>query len=116
MNNIIDNAAQAIIERGNAPSPGTITVASRVAADQLILSIDDNGHGIAADTLPRIFDSLFSTRSFGLGLGLPTARKIIEQHGGTVGVDSAWGRVTEVTITLPLAGARNELDTARDAA
>ena len=115
INNIIDNAAQAIIESGSAPSPGTITVTSR-AADQLILSIEDNGHGIAADTLPRIFDSLFSTRSFGLGLGLPTARKIVEQHGGTVAVDSEWERGTTVTITLPLTVARGETEAARDVA
>jgi nitrogen-specific signal transduction histidine kinase len=56
------------------------------------LSIADDGQGIAADMLPRVFESLFSTRSFGLGLGLPTARKIVGQHDGAITVDSEWGR------------------------
>jgi signal transduction histidine kinase len=73
----------------------------------LRLSIADTGGDIAAETLPRIFDSLFSTRSFGMGLGLPTARKIVEQHDGTIAVESAPGEGTRVTIALPLTVHKN---------
>lgn len=62
--------------------------------------------------LPRVFESLFSTRSFGLGLGLPAARKIVEQHDGAIAVDSEWGKGTRVTIVLPLTAALNGPDAA----
>lgn len=98
--NVLDNAVQAIIDR-SASAEGTITVTTE-AVDRLVLTIEDNGQGIATEMLPRIFESLFSTRSFGMGLGLPTARKIVEQHGGTIAVESVWGQGTRVTIELPL--------------
>jgi signal transduction histidine kinase len=101
--NVIDNAVQAILDEGDGQPAGAISVATAVAGERLTLSIADTGPGIAAETLPRIFDSLFSTRSFGMGLGLPTARKIIEQHNGTIAVESEPGKGTRVTITLPLA-------------
>jgi signal transduction histidine kinase len=101
--NVIDNAVQAIMEDVAGSPDGTITIATAMDAERLTLSIADTGRGIAAETLPRIFDSLFSTRSFGMGLGLPTARKIVEQHDGTIAVESAPGQGTRVTIALPIA-------------
>jgi signal transduction histidine kinase len=53
------------------------------------LSIIDNGPGIPPDVLPRIFEPLFTTKGFGVGLGLPTVRQIVEKHGGTIDVTSA---------------------------
>jgi signal transduction histidine kinase len=98
---------QATLESSEGQPAGTITVATAVMGERLTLSIADTGRGIDAETLPRIFDSLFSTRSFGMGLGLPTARKIVEQHDGTIAVESAPGEGTRVTITLPLAAHKN---------
>jgi signal transduction histidine kinase len=51
--------------------------------------------------LPKIFDPLFTTKSFGTGLGLPTVRRFVEQHGGTIDVASIPGRGTTFTIYLP---------------
>ncbi|HWE72217.1 MAG TPA: ATP-binding protein [Stellaceae bacterium] len=105
--NVIDNAMQAIMEFPDGQPTGTITVATAIADGRLSLSIRDTGLGIPAENLPRIFESLFSTRSFGMGLGLPTARKIVEQHDGTIAVTSKLGEGTCVTIALPLAAGKN---------
>ncbi|MHB1293601.1 MAG: ATP-binding protein [Anaerolineae bacterium] len=57
--------------------------------------------GIAPDILPSIFDSFFSTKSDGLGMGLFISRGLIMQHGGSIDVESAVGRGTTVSIFLP---------------
>ena len=66
----------------------------------------DNGPGIDPETAVRAFDPLFSTKSYGCGLGLATVKKIIEQHGGTVSLDSNVGVGTQVTVSLPAKRAR----------
>ncbi len=70
--------------------------------DSVCLSIIDTGAGMPADVVARVFQPFFSTRSGGTGLGLPTTRKIIEAHGGTIEVQSAIGRGTRFAIRLPL--------------
>ncbi len=99
--NVIDNAAQALEERKDG-SDRRITVAT-IAGETVTLVIEDNGPGIPADILPMIFDPLFSTKNFGTGLGLPTVKLVIEQHDGTVEIDSVGGRGTCVRIALPRA-------------
>ena len=66
------------------------------------LRVSDTGCGIAAADLPRIFDESFSTRQGG-GLGLPIARRIVEQHGGAIRVESTEGSGTTFTVWLPAA-------------
>jgi signal transduction histidine kinase len=63
--------------------------------------VADNGPGIPQDRLPKIFEPLFTTKSFGVGLGLPTVRQIVEQHGGTIDVESTVDVGTAFTIWLP---------------
>ncbi len=69
------------------------------------IRVTDSGIGIPDDVLPRIFDPYFSTKQRGtqkgMGLGLTICRNVIQRHGGTVGVESAVGRGTTVTIHLP---------------
>ena len=65
------------------------------------LVVHDTGSGIAASDLPRIFDESFTTRPSGDGLGLPIARRIIEEHGGKVEVQSAPTDGTTFTVWLP---------------
>ena len=78
--------------------PGPASVAAIVVAD--------TGPGMPADVLAQVFEPLFSTKSFGTGLGLPTVKQIVEQHGGTIAIASAPGSGTRITIRLPLAAAR----------
>lgn len=68
---------------------------------QVSIHVIDTGPGIAADKLDKIFQPYFSTKKQGTGLGLPTSRRIIEEHGGTITVHSDVGRGTDFVVTLP---------------
>ncbi len=107
MINLIDNAAQALEDpawQPGADHPRRITLRAESAGPHLRLTVADTGPGIAADILPRIFEPLFTTKSFGVGLGLPTVRQIVEQHGGTIDLESSPGAGTSFTIWLPRSG------------
>jgi signal transduction histidine kinase len=85
--------------------PPRISVVTRTQGDRLDIIIEDNGPGIPADILPKVFEPLFSTKSFGTGLGLPTVKQIIEQHGGTIALTSSPAAGTRVALSLPNARA-----------
>jgi signal transduction histidine kinase len=98
--NVLENARLA-----NARS--VAVTLSRASADgapesdgRIAISVRDDGHGIPPDVLPRIFEPHFSTRTSGSGLGLAVSRRLIESWGGDIGVVSAPGSGTEVTIVL----------------
>ncbi|MBI4878230.1 MAG: two-component sensor histidine kinase [Planctomycetes bacterium] len=97
--NLFLNARQAIEESGR---PGELFVTTRRAGDEAVIAVTDTGPGIAPDVLPRIFDAYFSTKKGGTGLGLPTCRRIVEEHGGTVTVESEVDKGSSFTLTLPL--------------
>jgi signal transduction histidine kinase len=77
-------------------------VATQKIGNSIEITIGDNGAGIAPDVLPRIFEPLFSTKSFGTGLGLPTVKQIVEQHGGEIELTSELGVGTRARVRLPL--------------
>ena len=97
--NLIDNAVK------YTPAGGRVTVDVDTAGDQAALRVRDNGQGIAASELPRIWDRLFrgdrSRHERGLGLGLSLVRAIVVAHGGTVDVTSSLGHGSTFTVTLP---------------
>jgi signal transduction histidine kinase len=68
------------------------------------LIIADEGEGMDDETRARIFEPFFTTKKRGTGLGLAISKKIIEQHGGTIAVESAQGKGTRFIIDLPLEG------------
>jgi signal transduction histidine kinase len=97
--NLIGNAVKA------TPSDGTIGVALEAAPGEIRFTVSDTGCGIDPEELPHLFDRFRRGRSAqyqGSGLGLAIARGIVEAHGGTIGVDSAPGRGTRFSFTLPL--------------
>ncbi len=99
--NLVENAAQALAE--TAPDrEKRISVRTSTQDGELVLVVEDTGPGIAPENLSRIFEPLFSTKSFGTGLGLPTVKQIVTQHGGIITVESELGRGTCVTVRLPL--------------
>jgi len=75
--NLIENAFQA------APG-GEVRLASYGVDSKVVVSVDDNGPGVAPEELSKIFDPYFSTKSSGTGLGLAITRKAVEEHGGSV--------------------------------
>jgi signal transduction histidine kinase len=94
--NLVLNAQHAM------PEGGELILATRREGDGVAIDVIDTGVGMPAEVVPRIFDAFFSTRPGGSGLGLPTTRKIVEAHGGTIDVASEPGRGTRFTIRLPL--------------
>jgi signal transduction histidine kinase len=93
--NLLLNAVQAM-EAG-----GQLVIRTRAAGLGVLVELIDTGPGMDAETLGKVFRAFYTTKQGGSGLGLPTARKIIEAHGGTIDVESTPGRGTKVTIWLP---------------
>ena len=96
--NMVFNAIDAM------PEGGTLTLSSRTEAQSVIVKIIDTGVGMYPEVRSRIFDPFFTTKGkAGLGLGLAVSFGIIRRHGGTIEVESQYGRGTEFCITLPVA-------------
>jgi signal transduction histidine kinase len=90
--------------RGAMPAGGTITVETSVPDQQLVrVAVGDTGRGIDPAHLPRIFDPFFTTKENwrGVGLGLSLVHKTVEDHGGTIQVQSEPGRGTTFWMTFP---------------
>ncbi len=99
--NLIANAAQAL------PGSGTIRLGLAAAEGRVILTVADDGAGMTPEVRARCFEPFFTTRpGKGIGLGLATARGIVERHRGAISVESAPGRGTTVTVSLPIAQPR----------
>ena len=98
----------------NARLAGARRVAVGIAHDNDRVTIDvrDDGEGIAAETLPRVFEPHFSTRTSGSGLGLAICRRLVEGWGGTIALTSTRGAGTTVTITLAGADPGGEISRA----
>jgi nitrogen fixation/metabolism regulation signal transduction histidine kinase len=77
--NLLRNAIEAMGDRG-----GTVTVSARRAGEAVALEVADNGPGVPADDLPKLFEPYFTTKEGGTGLGLAIARRIAEEHGGAL--------------------------------
>ena len=101
VSNILDNARDAMQENGD-PIDQIIEIRSRIVNENWELSIKDKGSGIPEGDLPKIFEPLFSTKGFGVGLGLTMVKQIIDGHKGTVEVQSDSERGTTVILRLPI--------------
>jgi signal transduction histidine kinase len=97
--NLLLNAEQAMLEGGELTIQATVECAD--GRPTVCLSLIDTGQGMPPEVQDRIFEPFFSTKQGGTGLGLPTTRKIIEAHGGTIAVESAPDHGTKFTIRLP---------------
>jgi signal transduction histidine kinase len=99
--NLLINAADAM------PGGGTLSVTLRRGEDKgaeaLVVTMVDSGHGMTPDEIRTAFEPYFSTKETGLGLGLALTRKIVEDHGGSITLESEPGKGTTARIALPLA-------------
>ena len=98
--NLFDNS-------GSASADGRemkITIEMKRRSDDAVIVFSDNGPGIPAGNISRIFDPYFTTRRTGTGLGLALVKSIVLMHRGTIDVDSPAGGGAVFTMTLPLSG------------
>ena len=97
--NLLTNAAQAVAGRDAA----SITIETSASNAGVQVRIGDNGPGIPADVLPRIWDPFFTTKDVGegTGLGLSIVHELVERHGGTITVETKLGAGTTFVVTLP---------------
>jgi len=102
--NIVLNAQQAI------DKDGQIMIRTSPENGKVRIEITDTGPGMPPDVQAKIFKPWFSTKKTGTGLGLPTTRRIIEAHGGTIQVFSEANRGTSVVVHLDPAGPLNPAD------
>jgi signal transduction histidine kinase len=102
--NIINNSAQAIINKTNLNEEGIIEIRSKVENEKIVILIKDNGIGMSPQTLKKIFDPFFTTNDVGqgTGLGLSISYNIIKNHSGEIQVVSEENVGTVFSIILPL--------------
>jgi len=109
--NLIRNAEQAMEPKGGGE---LILLTRREAAagkTWAVIDVIDTGVGISDRACERIFDLYFSTKEDGMGLGLAVSRRIVEEHGGDISVQSEPGKGSQFTVRLPLEPAGEALET-----
>ena len=93
--NLVLNAVQAM------SSGGRLTISTGRNGRKICMTIKDTGAGMSPERIKQIFEPFNTTKSRGLGLGMPYAQKIIQQHGGRIEVESQQGKGTQVKIVIP---------------
>jgi PAS domain S-box-containing protein len=96
LTNLVLNAVEAM------PTGGTLIIGLAAGDRWLTITISDTGPGVPPDIQRRMFEPFFTTKTRGTGLGLAVARRVVEEHGGTIDVASESAKGTTFTIRLPL--------------
>lgn len=99
--NLLTNAVEAM------PEGGELAVRAGADAGEARIVVEDSGDGIDPENLPQLFKPFFTTKARGVGMGLSICRRIVEENGGTIAVDSAPGRGSRFTVKLPEASGRD---------
>ena len=94
--NVVLNAMEAM------PQGGVLKVSTFTENDSVCIKVVDTGVGIPAEDLEHLFEPFFTKKTRGTGLGLANVKRILEEHGGTVEIDSTPGEGTEVSLGLPV--------------
>jgi signal transduction histidine kinase len=110
--NVVENAFHAATQPGSMEP--TVTVDTRCEDDRLIIRIRDRGPGMSAEIQARVFEPLFSTKAFGVGLGLPTVKRVMQDHDGGVSIETGEGAGTTVCLWIPLADETVRDESAQD--
>ncbi len=93
--NLVRNAKDA------TPAGGEILVSTVREGAHVVIRVTDTGAGMSPDVQARVFEPYFSTKRSGTGLGLPTVRRVVEEHGGTLTVQSEVGKGSQFSLRLP---------------
>ena len=100
--NLFDNACQAMSDdEPKSRDSYVLTVTTAIEESRIIVSFADTGVGVSSENIDRIFEPLFSTKTFGVGLGMPLVKNILERHEGGIEVESTEGQGALVTFWLP---------------
>ena len=94
--NVVLNAMEAM------PQGGTLTVSTLQQNDRVNIKVIDTGIGISDEDIEHLFEPFFTRKTKGTGLGLANVKRIVEEHAGTVQIDSVQGEGTTVSLLLPL--------------
>ena len=86
----------------------TVVVSVENGAGGIAIAVRDRGHGIAPEHLPKLFDSFFTTKRKGMGLGLSIARTLVEAHGGRIWAENGPGEGAVFHVELPAASAMSD--------
>jgi PAS domain S-box-containing protein len=100
--NVVNNAVHAMQEKAGDENGNRLTVSTHVVVERLEMRIRDTGCGMPDRVMDKIFEPLFSTKSFGVGLGLSIVKTIMEQHDGGIEISSQADVGTTVVLWLPL--------------
>ena len=98
LNNLLLNSFQAM------PQGGTVEVELAEEEGYVKATVRDDGEGISAENLPKVFEPLFTTKAVGTGFGLAVCKRVVEEQGGTIAIESEEGRGALATVRLPLKG------------
>jgi len=99
---IVDLVTNAIDACTESESGDLVILKSRKRADEIVLTVEDNGIGMSEEVMSKVYSRFFSTKAAGgTGLGLHVVKKITEEHGGTVEIDSVPGKGTAFHLHLP---------------
>jgi len=100
MNRVITNLIQNAVDA--MPDGGILSISSTKENDLVSIRVTDTGIGISRDNLVKLWNTLFTTKSKGMGLGLPICKRFIEAHGGTLSVETTLGKGSTFTVTIPI--------------
>ena len=111
--NLMMNGIEAMT--GVTDRPRRLLIRSQMQdADQVRVSVQDCGIGVSAEVMARLFEPFFTTRSKGIGMGLPISRSIIEAHGGRLWAESTVSQGSVFQFTLPSGGGLSHEGTGPD--
>jgi two-component system sensor histidine kinase HydH len=94
--NLLSNAFWAI------GKDGVVKITTAKEDERVLLRVEDDGRGMTPEVLEKVFTPYFTTRQDGTGLGLAIVQRIVEDHGGTIEIESSDGNGTSLTIFLPI--------------
>jgi signal transduction histidine kinase len=105
--NMVSNASEAMVGNGTEPSKivvqsPEIVIRTAIEDDMVVISVADNGPGMSPEILNKVREPLFTTKSFGTGLGIPAVEQIAHQHGGSLDISSAPGQGATFILRIPL--------------